>query len=145
MNPVKIKYRICCAFLLVLAMACNNNASTTPHADSTGKTTDTLNSNKELVKVYNTPKDFLDTISKFPFVSASNHYIDSFTNHKQGISFIVDTTAKEFVVTAGYNGEQRFETYYTFSVNRQTRTITVMDPVSGNSMTPEAFEKSQQK
>jgi len=56
---------------------------------------------------------------KLPFVARSNKYIDSFSNHKQSIAFMLNepaTNETEIDVQAGYNSDERFETYYRFFV-----------------------------
>jgi hypothetical protein len=54
---------------------------------------------------------------KLPFVEKSNSYIDSFSNHRHGIAFMLDTAGNKISVLAGYNGPEKFETYYNFSIN----------------------------
>jgi hypothetical protein len=72
-----------------------------------------------------------DTLMQLPFVVKTNNYIDSFSHHKQGISFMPDTSDKKISVMAGYNGPERFETYYNFTINPATFEIKVLDQVTG--------------
>ena len=57
------------------------------------------------------------------------------------MAFIIDTADNEYNVKAGYDREVRFETYYTFSVDKKTRAIKVLDVISGQMITPAEFEK----
>jgi hypothetical protein len=120
-------------------MACNSSG------DKTVANTDTLppanpDSSKIIVQVSKNG-DILDTLNALPFVQEASRNIDSVTNHKAAITYIIDTTAGKYNITAGYNGEERFETYFLFSVDKKTRAIMVDDVVSGEQLTPEAFEK----
>jgi hypothetical protein len=85
--------------------------------------------------------DIIDTLNALPFVKESNRYLDSLSNHTRSIAYIIDTTEKEYNVTAGYNGAERFETYYNFTINKKTREIKVQDVISGDMVTPKEFEK----
>lgn len=74
----------------------------------------------------------MDTILKLPFIIKSSHYIDSISQHRQGISFMTDTLESTYEIRAGYNGPERFETYYQLSVDKKTLEINVLDPVEGD-------------
>ena len=50
---------------------------------------------------------------------------------------------KEVFVRAGYNGDERFETYYQFYVNPATMEIKVYDVVNDEKMTVKEYIKSQ--
>src|SRR5437773_7244934 len=55
----------------------------------------------------------LDTLFKLSFIKRSNSYIDSLSKHKHGIAFIFNKEKdNKILVTAGYHGPLRFETYY---------------------------------
>jgi len=141
MNPVKIKYKFVVVLALMIA-ACNNSGNNTNlPTDSTGKVFD---SNAILAPIP-VPKqnDIFDTLNTLAFVKESNHYIDSITRHKHSIAYIIDTTDAEYTITAGYNGEERFETYYHFTIDKKTKVIKVQDNASGNMITPEEFEKKR--
>lgn len=82
---------------------------------------------------------------KLPFVQKSNSYIDSISDHKHGISFMLDSTGNsehEISVQAGYNGDQRFETYYHFYVNPKSLDIKVYDPVADKKLTVKEYLKT---
>jgi hypothetical protein len=67
-----------------------------------------------------------DTLMQLPFVAKTNIYIDSFSHHKQGISFMPGTSGKKISVMAGYNGPERFETYYNFTIDPATFEIKIL-------------------
>ena len=81
---------------------------------------------------------------QLPFVQKSNRYIDSISDHKHGISFMLDSAniSNEISVQAGYNGEQRFETYYHFYVNTKNLDIKVYDPVADKKLTVKEYLKT---
>ena len=83
---------------------------------------------------------------KLPFVTKSSNYIDSFSNHKHGIAFMMDEPQEnepDISVQAGYNGGERFETYYRFFVNPKTMEIKVYDPVEDKKLTIKEYLKTQ--
>ncbi|MBO9595956.1 MAG: hypothetical protein J7599_23840 [Niabella sp.] len=93
-----------------------------------------------------TEAEVMDSLRKIPFVAESHRYIDSFSHHKQGIAFLIDTISdKEVNFRAGYNGALRFETYYFFTVDPQNFDIKVMEPVSGDQLTIAEYQKAQQQ
>ncbi len=77
----------------------------------------------------------LDSIQKLPFIIAANKHIDSFSQHKNGIAFLIDSSEKEWLIQAGYNGAARFETYHRLYVNPATFEITVYEVVKDEKLT----------
>lgn len=139
MNPVKIKYQPVLV-LMILFTACNGSGNKTTVAADTLQAAAAADSSTIMIQV-SKKGDILDTINAFAFVQEASRNIDSVTGHKSSIAYIIDTTANKYNITAGYNGEERFETYFLFSVDKITRAITVEDVISGETLTPEAFEK----
>ena len=137
--------------LLCCVVACNssNDKTTTIVKDSV---VTTPKPDSELHYVHNFTDTILenkiiDKLMKLPFVKKSDKYIDSFTNHQRGIAFMVDSLQageKEIFVRAGYNGTDRFETYYQFYVDPRTLEIKVYDVVNDAKMTVKEYIKSQQ-
>jgi PhoPQ-activated pathogenicity-related protein len=87
-----------------------------------------------------------DVLMKLPFVKKSDKYIDSFSNHQHGMAFMMDEPQEneiDVVVQAGYNGGERFETYYRFFVNPKTMEIKVYDAVEDKKLTIKEYLKSQ--
>ncbi len=86
-------------------------------------------------------------LRKLSFVKKSDKYIDSISNHKHGIAFMLDEPAKDetdIPVQAGYNGAERFETYYRFFVNPKTLEIKVYDEVTDKKLTLKEYLKTPQ-
>lgn len=87
-----------------------------------------------------------DTLLTIPQVKKSDSYIDSLTNHKHGISFMVGKPqqGKEdlgYQIQAGYNSDVRFETYYFFYINPANKEIKVLDATSGNILPLQEWQK----
>jgi hypothetical protein len=85
-------------------------------------------------------------LMKLPFVIKSDRYIDSFSNHKHGIAFLLEepqAPETDIPVQAGYNGDQRFETYYRFFVNPKTLQIQVYNAIEDKKMSLKAYLKTQ--
>jgi hypothetical protein len=138
-------------FVLISVTACNNNTDkevsvikdsviTTAHADSTlnyiHAFADTALENK-----------ITKALMKLPFVIKSDKYIDSFSNHKHGIAFMMDkgeAGETDVQVQAGYNGNERFETYYRFFVNPKTLEIKVYDVAEDKKLSIKEYFKTQQ-
>lgn len=137
--------------LLIAFTACNNSSKTGEAAVA-----DTVVTKIQPDSSSNYIHTFTDTalenkitaaLLQLPFVIKSNNYIDSFSNHRHSMAFMLDSaTANETDITvqAGYNGEQRFETYYRFFVNPTTLAIQVYDPVTDKKLTVKEFLKTQQ-
>lgn len=137
--------------LLIVFTACNNASKTGEAAVA-----DTVVTKIQPDSSSNYIHTFTDTalenkitaaLLQLPFVIKSNNYIDSFSNHRHSMAFMLDSaTANETDITvqAGYNGEQRFETYYRFFVNPTTLAIQVYDPVTDKKLTVKEFLKTQQ-
>jgi hypothetical protein len=86
-----------------------------------------------------------DTLMKLPFIEKSNNYIDSFSHHQHGISFMSDTAGNKISVMAGYNGPERFETYYNINIDPKTFEIKILDPLSGDFISIDEYIKKNQE
>ncbi|MBZ4191261.1 hypothetical protein [Niabella beijingensis] len=135
------------ALVLLLTVSCNG-----PVAEPVTGADSTANSDgRDTLAVAPVPKaateeQVVDSLKHIPFVAESHRYIDSLTDHKHGIAFLIDTVSdKEVNFRAGYNGEFRFETYYLFTVNPQNFDIKITEPISGDKMTVDAYEAAQTK
>jgi hypothetical protein len=139
-------------YLLVIIFfaACNNAAKTDEVA-----VTDSVSNKIKNDSLPDYIHSFTDTalenkitaaLMKLPFVTKSSNYIDSFSNHKHGIAFMMDEPQEnepDVSVQAGYNGGERFETYYRFFVNPKTMEIKVYDPVEDKKLTIKEYLKTQ--
>ncbi|HQW84967.1 MAG TPA: hypothetical protein PK987_10910 [Ferruginibacter sp.] len=137
--------------ILVSCFACNNATNSTEELNSdTATVTDKYDSSKDYIHRFTDTaleNKITTALLKLPFVIKSNNYIDSFSNHTHGIAFLLDEpTADEpdIAVKAGYNGNQRFETYYRFFVNPKTLEIKVYDPVADSRLSVKDYLKTQQ-
>jgi len=137
-------------FLMTFA-ACKNTADkqTTVIKDSIVKSlqTDTVSNYIHAFADTLLQRTITAALMKLPFVIKSDKYIDSFSNHKHGIAFILDIPASpntDIPVQAGYNGNERFETYYHFFVNTKTMQIKVYDVAQDKKLTIKEYLKTQQ-
>jgi hypothetical protein len=136
--------RILLLSILLITMACNNKKQDSQEAEiSTDTSAVTVPVNEELMPLAKEAA-LTDTLLTLPFIIKSNHYIDSFSNHRHGIAFITDSTDRTYLVKAGYNGEDRFETYYDFEIDKNSREIKVMDPVEGDYIPLKVYLKNNQ-
>jgi hypothetical protein len=138
-------------FLLITVGACNN-ATDKDKVVVKDSVVNTIKTDS----VSNYIHSFADTaledkitaaLLKLSFVQKADKYIDSFSNHKHGIAFMMDEpTANEtdIPVQAGYNGNERFETYYRFFVNPKTLEIKVYDVAADKKLTVKQYLKTQQ-
>ncbi|GAA4186870.1 MULTISPECIES: hypothetical protein [Sphingobacterium] len=79
-------------------------------------------------------------------VEESKRNLDSLTDHKANISFMIDSLKQGgrelYSLTAGYNSEERFEPYYHFYLNKSDcKNIQILDIVSGEYLPLEAWRK----
>lgn len=139
-------------YLLVIISfaACNNAAKKNKAAviDSTSgkKKTDSLPNYIHSFTDTALEQKITNALMKLPFVVKSNNYIDSLSNHQHGIAFMMNEPLEnetDISVQAGYNGGERFETYYRFFVNPKTMEIKVYDPVEDKKLTIKEYLKSQ--
>ena len=138
-------------FLLVTAVACNNaeNEEKTAVKDSVVNQVkpDSVSSYIHSFADTSLEKKITAALLKLSFVQKADKYIDSFSNHKHSIAFMLDkpeAPETDIPVQAGYNGNERFETYYRFFVNPKTLDIKVYDPVEDKKLTVKEYLKTQQ-
>jgi hypothetical protein len=134
---------------IIMFLSCNNEGKNEkpPVNDSPVVTSNPVTSSRFIYRFADSVLEerITDTLMKLPFVLKSNTYIDSFSNHQYGIAFMPDTTGGAISVAAGYNGPERFETYYNFSIDRKTFEIKILDPVSGDYISIEDYIKKNQE
>lgn len=139
MNPVRIQYKLY-LLLIIAVVACNTSDNKNNAAVSKLPFYQAVDTAKPAGAVV-TENDIIDTLKALPFVKEGDRHIDSLSHHKHTMAFIIDTADNEYNVRAGYDREVRFETYYTFSVDKKTRAIKVLDVISGQMITPAEFAK----
>ena len=92
---------------------------------------------------FNVSDKIIDSLQKISFVMESNRQIDSISKHQHGIAFIIDSAEKEWMIQAGYNGKERFETYHRFYVNPSTMEIKVYDVINDERMSVADYLKKE--
>jgi hypothetical protein len=144
-----MNHKLLFLFLLTTVAACNNtNQNKTVPLDTvdTAKT-DTVTSFIHAFADTALEDKITAALLKLSFVQKSDKYIDSISNHTHGIAFMLDEPGKDesdIPVQAGYNGNERFETYYRFFVNPKTMEIKVYDVVEDKKITLKEYLKTQQ-
>jgi hypothetical protein len=136
----------------MIAVAACNNASENKETvvkDSAVNTIKTDSSAKYIHSFADTALEDKITaaLMKLPFVIKSDKYIDSLSNHKHSIAFLMDepeAPETDIPVQAGYNSNERFETYYRFFVNPKTLEIKVYDAAEDKKLTIKEYLKTQQ-
>ena len=76
------------------------------------------------------PKEIRDTLRKISFVKDADHYYDSISNHKEGVTFVtemIDTVTNEIYPDAVDMAQDHVIKLYRFKVNPATREIRVLD------------------
>ena len=139
----------CFLFISSLALAllaCNNQGKDNDIA-GTDSSDQTITASRFIYRFADSVLEarIADTLMKLPFVEKSNRYIDSLSDHKRGIAFMPDTTGEKISVMAGYNGPERFETYYNFSIDPKTFEIKILDPLSGDLISIDEYIKKNQE
>lgn len=136
--------------MIICIAACNNAAKTDEVAvtDSASAAIKADSSSKYIHSFADTALEskITNALMKLPFVIKSSNYIDSFSNHRHGIAFMMDEPEEnetDVSVQAGYNGGERFETYYRFFVNPKTMDIKVYDPVEDKKLSIKEYLKTQ--
>jgi hypothetical protein len=143
-----MKYALVVTMLICLN-ACNNAKKEEPAiADSSVTTIKADSSDKYIHTFTDTALEtkITEALMKLSFVKKSDAYIDSFSNHQHGIAFMMDEPKENetaISVQAGYNGGERFETYYRFLVDTKTMEIKVYDPVEDKTLTLKEYLKTQ--
>lgn len=142
-----MRYRVLIAGIALAALtACNDGAEGGRTKADTPAALTRIHPDTTVPARGATADQILDSLRRIPFVAKSEHYIDSFSNHQQGLAFLLDTVSeKEVNFRVGYNGAERFETYYLFVVDPQTFDIKIVEPVSGDVMTIAGYQQAQQK
>ena len=147
-----MKKELVVLFLIVGAVACNNAKDKESLVPRDTLTETTVKPDTPAAYIHTFKDTVLEdkikaALLKLPFVKKSDKYIDSISNHKRGIAFMLDEPAEQetdIPVQAGYNSKERFETYYRFFVNPKTLEIKVYDAVEDKKLTLKEYLKTQQ-
>lgn len=136
--------------LLIIFAACNNSSKTDEAIIIKDSTVNKIQPDSAAKYIHTFTDTLLENkittaLLKLPFVQKSNNYIDSLSNHKHGIAFMLDkpeANETDISVQAGYNGDERFETYYRFFVNPKTLDIKVYDVAADKKLTLKEYLKT---
>lgn len=136
----RMRYFLLISLLLTIT-ACNNNGEKTNTGTGDSITLPAVEQKEEPLAPADKVNDIEDSLMKLPFIRESNRYIDSLSGHQRGIAFMRDTADGMINIRAGYNGPDRFETYYDFSIDPVTNEIKLLDPVLGDYITLKEYLK----
>ena len=138
-----------CTGCLLLVTGCStdeNNKKEPPAATTVNNVQkDSIPAKPVVIKEKNTGDKILDSLLQLPFIIAANKHIDSFSHHKNGIAFIIDSSEKEWMIQAGYNGDNRFETYHRLYANPATFDIKVYDVVNDEKLSVAEYLKKEEQ
>lgn len=90
-------------------------------------------------------QNVIDTLRQLKEIVESDKHIKSISNNRKSISFIIQgptTSEPNFICKVGYNGKERFETYYTFAVDPITKNIQIEDVVQANRINLDEWRKT---
>lgn len=141
---------------LVFCIACGRGKHTTA-GNFTPATTDTAVADVQAAieqpasdTTACTEQQALNAINQLPEIVMQQQYLDSLTNHKKGVAYMINSKTIDgkdcYEISAGYNGELRWENYYIFYVDKQDCTqISVIEPIEGDIIPVEEWHKKQQQ
>lgn len=131
--------------LIVTIASCNPSGkkeevtvlTTNDSAQNVTSSKNASDSNQLIVNAHISAKGeaILKLIQQLPEFKKSDKYIDSLTDHKKGLAALIFKPAKgekDYNVQVGYNGTERFETYYNFYVDSTSYAIKVGDAIEGD-------------
>lgn len=134
-------------FLIIICiffLSCKNSEERNSYIKNHKKVNDTLVRKNYTIPDTSLENKILDTLIKIGIIKRNNNYIDSVTNHKHGIAFLIDTLVKgdtDIYIQAGFNGEDRFETHYQIYINPKTMDIKFYDPLNDKKLSIKEYEK----
>nr|WP_315027412.1 hypothetical protein [uncultured Chryseobacterium sp.] len=93
---------------------------------------------------------FIKEILDLPEMKAQAKFLDSLTQGKGRIGFLIDSSKVnniwDYSISAGYNGDERFETYHIFHASgNQCDHLEILDPVSGDYLSIEKWRKGTEE
>lgn len=96
--------------------------------------------NEKDTEICNNESKVIQILSKLDEVKEAQNYIDIITNHKRGLSYLLENEIVEkkdcFRIKVGFNGKDHLETYYIFYVNKKNcADIYIDETVSGDIIT----------
>ncbi|WP_300673376.1 hypothetical protein [Soonwooa sp.] len=118
--------KILFGFVILSIVACKKENSTT------------ISATKQDVKSCKS-SDFEKKILELDEIKTQAKYLDSLTQGKGRIAFMVDSTKADnnwdYSISVGYNGPERFETYHIFEASSNLcDSLKIIDAVSGETI-----------
>lgn len=127
--------------LVAILTACNNS-SLPGQANGDKKDKDQVTKKEENANPAAGEDELLKDLLDLDEVKKADAHIRQQTGGKTGISIMKESdTNGESFIRAGFNGKERFETYFQFYINTRNKTIRIYDPVSDRKMTMEEYRK----
>ncbi|MCB9034789.1 MAG: hypothetical protein H6553_13195 [Chitinophagales bacterium] len=94
---------------------------------------------------YNIDDKILQVIQDLPEYQQSNAHIDSISKHTKSVAATITPNKKgTYDVKLGYNGDERFETYYNLSIDTTNWKVMIIDPIEGETLPIETWRKNKQ-
>ena len=116
---------------MILFAGCTGNKS--PNQETSGASINSQIIIKKDAASASLEEEIINTVMALPECQAANAHIDSISNHQKGLASMMDPPEQgetDYSVRVGYNGDERFETYYFFYVNPSTFKVKILDIVS---------------
>lgn len=100
-------------------------------------------------KILSDEKCTLDLIEQkileLPEIKEKNRLIDSLTNHKRGISMQSDDRDSIYEINVGFNGELRWENFYTFKARKTDCSLEVLSFESNDFISIDKWQHENKK
>lgn len=80
-----------------------------------------------------------DTLRTFPFIKRAEFYFDSLSNHKEGVTFTMDTFRGKIWPIAVYYKDNYFQKLYRFEITPATMEIKISNIESGEFISIEEY------
>lgn len=96
---------------------------------------------------YDVQDKIIQEISELPEYKEAQKNIAAVSNNRKGVTAIIDRDeqGRGYTVQVGYNGGERFETYYFFLVAPRTYKISILDMTDDKYITLDAWRKKSAK
>ncbi len=120
--------------LLIILSGCNGNDQNKPNKKNLPSKSEELEDTTDIAKNLEIRQRVIEKIKQLPEFIESQKYIDSITDHKRGISYVLEEPSEQtpyYYVMVGYNNEIRFEPYYHFFIDPKTLEVKIEDVLAG--------------
>jgi len=125
--------------IIMLFFGCKSFNSKSSEKDSVSISNNTIVSDEIQNKI-------LGILEKLPEFNRIQNTIDSISNQKKGVATIIEKSdlseAPGYRVQAGFNGDDRFETFMTFYINSKTFEVKIFSTQSNEVLSLEEWRIS---